>query len=174
MSRGLPYRFRQFVRNLSSHFEAIELKAAQDFLPPALFDLFLRMDKADQAHSLQVFNALQDEGEQHTDLLAAALLHDVGKAYQRPALWQRVLAVLGEPILKNRLPTMANQPARGWRKAFIIAAAHPRWGADLVLEAGGSDRLVRLIRYHQEQALNGLPSDEVYLVRRLQLFDSQN
>jgi hypothetical protein len=174
MAPGLPYRIQQFVGNLSSRIQPLNLTSAQSFLPVSLFALFLKMEKADQAHSLRVFNALRHDGETDPDLLAAALLHDVGKAHVRPALWQRVLAALGEPLLKNRMTTLSNQPARGWRKAFIIAAAHPHWGAKMVAEAGGSDRLCRLIHYHQAQDLNGLPYDEVYLVRRLQTFDNRH
>lgn len=174
MAPGLPYRFRQFLGNLISTFLPLDLTPAQDLLPAPLFDLFVEMDKADQAHSLRVFNALKNEGEDDDDLLAAALLHDVGKAQHRPVLWQRVLAVLAEPLVKDQLSSFADQPARGWRKAFVIAAAHPHWGAEMVGQAGSSERLIRLIRYHQAQELNGLPSDEVYLVRRLQSFDNQN
>jgi hypothetical protein len=170
---GFVYRARQFFHNLSARPQPADLRTAQEFLAPALYDLFCQMVPADQAHSLQVFNALRQDGAVEPDLLRAALLHDVGKAHIRPALWQRVVAVLGQPLLAEGLETIANQPPRGWRKAFVIAAAHPEWGAELVHEAGGSDRLVRLVRYHQSQTLNGLPAEEVYLVRRLQTYDSR-
>jgi hypothetical protein len=170
----MPYRIQQFIRNLFSRIQPIDRSVAQEFLPTPLYELFLKMDPADQAHSLRVFNALRENGEGHVDLLSAALLHDVGKAHIRPALWQRVLAVLGAPFMKDRLPAMAHLPARGWRKGFVIAVAHPQWGADLVGKAGGSNLLVRLIRYHQSSELNDLPPDEVYLVRRLQTVDNRH
>jgi hypothetical protein len=174
MPQVLPYRILQFFDNLISRILPIDLSLARDFLPRPLFELFLQMDRADQAHSLRVFKALRLEGEEHEDLLAAALLHDVGKAIIRPALWQRVLVVLAAPVVKDRLQDMSGLPARGWRKGFVIAAAHPRWGAELVGQAGGSKRLVLLIRYHQSNDLNDLPADEVYLVRRLQNVDSRH
>lgn len=170
---GIAYRARQFFQNLSARPQPADLVAAQTYLAPALYAIFCQMDPADQAHSLKVFNSLQAEGEEDPDLLAAALLHDVGKASMRPSLWERVLAVLAAPFIGQRWKSWADQPARGWRKAFIIAAAHPDRGADMVRQAGGSKRLEGLIRYHQSKTLNGLGSDEVYLLRRLQNADSR-
>ena len=168
---GFAYRARQFFQNLSARPQPADLQAAQAFLTPPLFDLFCQMDTADQAHSLKVFNSLKNDGEVDEDLLAAALLHDIGKAKIQPAIWERVLAVLAEPYIGDRWKDL---PARGWRKAFVIAAAHPKWGADMVRQAGGSRRLEQLIRYHQTKTLNDLGSDEVYLLRRLQNADSRH
>lgn len=171
---GLTYRAGQFFRNLLARPQVEDLNEARAYLSPELFVLFTRMHPADQAHSLRVFRALQAAGEQDQDLLAAGLLHDVGKAQARPALWQRVVAVLAGPFLRGRLERMATLTPRGWQAAFVIAAAHPQWGADMVSQAGGSKQLVHLIRHHQSQALNGLPPTEVYLVRRLQQIDNRH
>jgi hypothetical protein len=171
---GFVYRARQFFHNLSAHPQPSDLRTAQAFLTPPLYALFCELDSADQAHSLKVFKTLQNEGEEDKDLLSAALLHDIGKAHVKPTLWERILAVLAGPFIGKRWESWADDNARGWRKAFVIAAAHPDWGADMVLQAGGSQRLGRLIRYHQRKTLNGLTPDEVYLVRRLQNADSRH
>jgi hypothetical protein len=171
---GFVYRARQFFHNLSARPQPADLRTAQAFLTPPLYALFCQMDSADQAHSLEVFKTLQNEGEENEDLLSAALLHDIGKANVQPALWERVVAVLAGPFMGKRWESWADGTARGWRKALVIAAAHPDWGADRVRQAGGSQCLERLIRYHQRKTLNELPPDEVYLVRRLQDADSRH
>ena len=74
------------------------------------------------------------------DLLAAALLHDVGKIKYYPGLWERVFTVLveyGAPSLAQR---MAQGSAKGLRRGFVVRRFHADWGADLARKAGASSR----------------------------------
>ena len=81
---GLTYRIQQFVRVMSARPDAAERDRALDVLDPPLAELFLQMSLSDQAHALRVFAVLQDYGLTDPDLLAAALLHDVGKSIHQP------------------------------------------------------------------------------------------
>ena len=107
------------------------------------------MSPADQAHSLRVCLALIDQGQTDPDLLAAALLHDIGKSMAPPNVLERVLIVLANQIMPRQVFIWGQAEPRGWKRAFVIAQQHPDWGADLVAENDGSELTVRLIRQHQ-------------------------
>jgi hypothetical protein len=87
----------------------------------------------------------------------AVLLHDVGKIRCPLNLLDRVLIVLAQrliPAAARRWGEAApgeSCPAWGWRKAFVVASQHPRWGAEMAHQAGASPLAVELIQQHQEK-----------------------
>ena len=64
------------------------------WLPPSALPLFSTMSNADQQHSLRVCRGLQAQGCLERDMLAAALLHDVGKAEGRVPFLTRPVIVI--------------------------------------------------------------------------------
>jgi hypothetical protein len=96
----VAYRFGQvrqqlgFVQPL-----AVEEKAeVAAHLPVSALPLFQSMSLADQRHALRVYRGLRTRGCTEYDMLAAALLHDVGKAAGRVPFWTRPAIVLGKKI----------------------------------------------------------------------------
>lgn len=146
---GLSYRTRQFLRTLRDKPTDSQLRLIEAHLPLSLQGLFHRMSPSDQAHSLRVCQALLDQGHSDPDLLAAALLHDVGKSIEPPNVLERVLIVLANQIVPRQVLIWGQAKPSGWKRAFVIARQHPEWGADLAAENGGSELTVRLIRQHQ-------------------------
>ncbi|MCJ7513952.1 MAG: HD domain-containing protein [Anaerolineales bacterium] len=143
------YRARQFLRAVMARPRPEDLASAGAILGPELYDLFLRLPPPDQAHALQVYRSLQRQGHRHPDVLAAGLLHDVGKSPLPLRHLDRVAVVLGQAFLPGRARAwQAGDPA-GWRRGFVVACHHPEWGATMVAQAGGSERLVALVRNHQ-------------------------
>ncbi len=136
--------------------------------------LFFRMSDPDQAHSVRVFQALVDQGEEGENLLRAALLHDVGKSLHPLRAWERALVVITNRILPNQVLKWGQGEPHGWRKPFVVALQHPEWGAALVQQEGGSETLVTLIRYHQEHPLPNIREDVQELLERLQTADGMN
>ncbi|TFH37469.1 MAG: HD domain-containing protein, partial [Anaerolineales bacterium] len=110
------------------------------------------------------------EGHNDPDLLAAALLHDVGKSVHSPSVLDRIVVVLANQIIPRRVLRWGVSDVRGWRRPFAIAAQHARWGAELTVEHGASSTLVDLIRNHQDPA----SEDTRLLLKHLQRVDSQN
>ncbi len=112
----------------------------QRYLPTSALALFDTMSNADQQHCLRVCRSLQAQGCIERDMLAAALLHDVGKAQGRVPFWTRPVIVLGKlcaPRLLVRvvipLPQMRSlQTADKQRQQHksVGAAIHcvQRWG----------------------------------------------
>jgi hypothetical protein len=146
----LAYRASQFFRTLITRTAAQDNDLVKNHLSPALFRLFQRMSPADQAHGIRVLRYLLNEGESHPALLAAALLHDVGKLHVKPSIWDRVLAVVITWFVPDAIIRWGKGEPRGWRKPFVIAAQHPYWGAEMIGSAGGEAALVTLVRRHQD------------------------
>lgn len=164
-------RFARGLENLFIRFRRVDDGPAEAMLAPRLLTLYRRMSKADRAHSLRVLQWLQARGWDDADLLAAALLHDCGKAAARLSVWQRTLKVL----LKRFAPRLWDQISRPadpqtWRYPFYVLRVHPALGAGWVAEAGGSETLVWLIRFHE---IDPDPADSRYpLMRALQDADA--
>ncbi|HOT92412.1 MAG TPA: HD domain-containing protein [Anaerolineae bacterium] len=146
------YRVAQFFVTLWTSRRAVDLAYVERHLGPALLDLFRRMPHAEQHHGIAVCRALEVRGYSDPDLLAAALLHDVGKILAPPRLWDRVIAVLGEHFLPQQAARWRIGEARGWRRGFVVRHYHPVWGATLAEQAGASPRTVVLIRHHHDPA----------------------
>ncbi len=139
------YRGRQFFGALRPRVDADLREEAFRLLREPERRLFATMTRRDQRHCLDVYRRLRPQGHDDPDLLAAALLHDVGKG--RIALWQRVVYVLLEvraPGLLRRLAVPGE--GTGWRQTLYRCRHHPELGAKLAREVGSSDQVVALIR----------------------------
>lgn len=138
------------------------------WLPPRGLELFESMSPADQRHSLRVCRGLLARKCSERDMLAAALLHDVGKGAGRVPFWTRPVLVLGKLLLPRLLKRLVVSPAfwternvPAWRRALSAAWWHADIGAELAAAAGLSQRTVLYIRTHHQP--DG-PAAELHLV----------
>jgi hypothetical protein len=141
------------------------LQVAQ-WLSATALPLFQTMSAADQRHSLRVCQALLVRGCVDKDMLAAALLHDVGKAQGRVPFWTRPAIVLGKLFAPRLLKRLTVYPYEGrtivgWRSALSNAWWHAEIGAELAAAAGLSEKSVLYIRTHHQP---GGPAAELHLV----------
>jgi hypothetical protein len=160
---GLAYRASQTLRILLSKPGSEDLALVEQLLPPPLGGLFHQMSPGDQVHGLRVLRSLIARGEGDPDLLAAALLHDVGKSRVRMRLWERILAVLVSWIAPGKARDWGEGQLNGWRRPFVISVQHPVWGAKMIRQVGGSEELAALVLRHQEH----LPPDPTKEIDRL-------
>jgi hypothetical protein len=114
----------------------------------------------------------------------AALLHDVGKTRYPLHLWERIWIVLVQSVYPGCVARWGKeddrQPERieWWRKAFVVAAQHPKWGAEMAAAAGTAPLAVDLIRRHQEKQVSPIElettSREEILLQALRSVDDLN
>ncbi|MEJ2011105.1 MAG: HD domain-containing protein [Anaerolineales bacterium] len=168
------YRARQFLRSMTAQVHPHQRQAVATILSPELATLFFSMAPADQVHSLRVLQDLIKQGEEDADLLAAALLHDVGKSRCPLSAVERAVIVLANRTLPQLVNRLGRRPARGPLRAFSTAVQHPAWGAEMAAKAGGSSRLCTLIRFHQDLS-GGIQGEDLGpLLQRLQQADNRH
>ena len=152
----ISYRLGQVCQQLgfAAPLSLEEYKEVAHWLPASALPLFQIMSPGDQRHSLRVCRGLQTRGCKDKDMLAAALLHDVGKAGGRVPFWTRPAIVLGKklaPALLKRLtayPIPDRQPV--WRRSLSYAWYHAEVGAELAAAAGLPQRAILYIRTHHQ------------------------
>lgn len=138
------------------------------------FVLFKRQSHGDQQHAYRVMCTLRSAGQSEPELLAAALLHDVGKSFCRTYWWDRPLVVL----LQGLAPAWSARLARGdvgsWKRPFVVKEQHAEWGADAARKAGCSATTVVLIRRHQDRFRRNDGDRATRLLAWLQWADDNN
>lgn len=146
------YRGRQFLAALVPHVDADLQAGALRVMTDPERRLFESMMLRDQQHCLDVYRRLHEEHRDDRDLLAAALLHDIGKG--RIALWHRIAYVLlaaGAPGLLERVT--APGEGNGWRQALYRCHHHPELGAAMARRAGCREEVAALIGEEEGGAL---------------------
>jgi putative nucleotidyltransferase with HDIG domain len=166
---GVSYRINQFWWALTA--ENLP-KSAQSRIGSllsekerALFDLF---SPSEQRHSYKVYETLMAAGFDQHELLVAGVLHDIGKTREPLNVMERIVVVLVEKFSPHKLASWGRGPARGWKRPFVVKVQHPKWGSEMVKEAGSNDLVVKLVRRHQEplpQIPNGIEDELLGLLQ---------
>jgi hypothetical protein len=151
----LFYRFRQFFGGVFAQVSAEDRRAADAVLNPAAREWFHSLPRDLQWHGLQVLHDLQRAGVDRSDVLAAALLHDAGKAAGPNGPLVRTFSVLARhlaPAWSARRKVIDYRSARGIDRVLAIAYQHPAIAADQAAACGCDPVTIDLIRYHQDDA----------------------
>jgi len=133
---ALCYRVRQFFRALAARVSEEELEQVAYMLTPASLALFRSMAIPDQRHGFDVCTALRQAGHTDPDLLAAALLHDVGKAAARLPAWQRAIIVL----LDRFAPRLLARLSQGEPDDHTLSGSTARLSVRLSAHTEGSPK----------------------------------
>jgi len=152
-------RLRQGLEALSPRLPGGLNELLTTRLTPAQIAAFQRLPIHDQAHLCRVCRTLLDRGVHDPDLLAAALLHDLGKVGTdgRVRLIDRVLRVVLARTCPALLLRLAADPAPRWRAGLARAVHHPQLGAARAAGLGCSARTCWLIAHHHDRPL---PDDD--------------
>jgi hypothetical protein len=167
-------RIKQGLRALFAWSRTVEFELAERYLSPSQMDLFRRMRKSEQLHSLNVLRMLLAQGQDHPTLMIAALLHDVGKSRAAFHLWDRTLVVLVRAVAPQLVKQWGQHPPKGWYRPFAVSVQHPQWSAELVTEAGADPLTIDVIRRHQEHFDHPPQNETERLMLILQSADDAN
>lgn len=173
MAKTASYRVAQFFRALTARVSEEEVEQATRFLTPEARALFCRQAIQDQRHALDVYRTLQQAGHTDPRLLAAALLHDVGKAAGRLPSSYRAVIVLMERLAPRMLARLSQGESSLLDGPFVVHARHPERGARWAEEAGCSPLTGALIRRHEEK-LDYDQTEEDQFLAILQAADGAN
>jgi hypothetical protein len=143
-------------------------------LSPAERELFYRFQESDQWHAYRVFATLKETGQLQPDLLAAALLHDVGKTKVNLSVWDRILIVITELLQPDKVKSWGQGNLQSWKRPFVVRLRHAHWGAEMARSADSSARTIGLIRHHQDPVAQDSESIEDEMLRLLQRADDLN
>ena len=144
----------------------------RDSLPPEAAGLFEALPIGDQRHGLDVAMALLARGEDDPDLLAAALLHDAGKAEAGLTIFHRAAVVLLQAGRSQWLDSLGDKSEGDWRRPFWVHQHHGEIGAALAQGAGCSETTVWLIANHHGQAAGVTDVERRRLLEMLQREDN--
>ena len=133
---------RRFVTSLSRRMPpAIDVAWVNATLRENEYDLWSRMKSHDQRHSIEVARRFTELHPTFSrDEVAAALLHDIGKAESDLGVLGRVIATVVGPI--------------GTR--FRLYHDHESIGLNLCREAGSSTETLRLLDWSTQGSSNDL------------------
>lgn len=170
------YRVSQFWRALTARVDPGELESIAPLLGPRGMELFRRLSRRDQRHSLDVYIALREQGREHSALLVAGLLHDVGKTIGAIPLLYRVAVTLLQAFSPRTLSSLAARGEIPLLSPFRAAQDHSEIGAQLVMSAGFPALVVELVRHHHDRpdALQNLDGEFIELAAALQRADGVN
>jgi hypothetical protein len=170
----LVYRLRQFRNALLGSRTLIPSEILLAYITPAQLSLFRRMQPLEQVHAYKIFKSLEIAGHADPDLLAAALLHDVGKTLHPLSIFGRILIVMGKHFFRRTAQRWGEGSPRGLRQPFVVAAQHAGWSAEMTAQAGATSRTVELIRHHHDKRLSNPGSIAEHQLAALQAADDEN
>ncbi len=147
------YRARQFFGGIFAQVSAADLREAEAVLNPPARAWFRTLPRDVQWHGLRVMHDLQHAGVDRSEVWAAALLHDAGKAAGPSGPLVRAFIVLARqlaPDWSTRRSQLDYRRARGIDRVVAIAYQHPQIAAEKAVECGCDPVTIDLIRYHQD------------------------
>ncbi len=162
VTERVSLRVGRFIRTARPNLTDMDRALAEEWLPDEPLVLFLSQSEADQRHAISVARLLLRTGYVSRDLIAAALLHDVGKRGARFTPWHRTAIVLLEAIAPALLRWIGRWGRHSLLAPFAVHQAHAALGASLAIRAGVSDRTAQLIREHHR---DGQDDEELQMLR---------
>lgn len=143
----IRHRARQFFE-AGRRPRPADFELGERWLPAHLQPFYRRQHPRDVVHAAATARWLLVRGHDEPELIAAALLHDIGKGEQRRL--DRVAFVLARGLgIHRRLGSAGSR--FGLRRAVWRSLRHPARGAEMLRVAGAGEGLVDLVRRHHSR-----------------------
>jgi hypothetical protein len=180
-ARPLPLAtWRLLARRLSTALREAPLDPvdeawAASLLTPPELDLWATLSPHDRSHSVQVARGVErrlapTEHASDTRWLAAALLHDVGKARPVLSARERVMAAMASKAVGVATARRWASQATGAKRRIGSYLIHGEIGAEMIRAAGGREAVAAWTEVHQGYA--GAVSPEIPSVVARALIES--
>jgi hypothetical protein len=147
---GAAHLVRRFVGSLRPGGPGAEAEAwVRTVLQPGEVELWVRMSRPDRRHAVRVARDVQRRlgHEPGRPVLAAALLHDVGKADAELGTYGRVVATLSGRLAGHEFARLWTT-RRGFTRKVGLYLLHPELGGDQLALAGSDPLTVAWAREH--------------------------
>ncbi len=135
---------------------------ARSLLGPPEFAIWMRQTPYDRRHSVRVARRVEERlaGTAHAGdarWLAAALMHDVGKAEAGLSALSRAAAALVNRVVGLDTARRWARSRRGRLGRIGLYLIHGEVGARLIREAGGREEIAAWSEVHQGQGIERVP-----------------
>ena len=167
------YRVRQFFGGLFARVTEADRREADLVLPLQARGWFRSLPRDLQWHGLRVMRALRRSGVDRSEVLAAGLLHDAGKAVASIGPFQRATIVVMQHVAPKWSARYSNvdwRSVHGPARWLAVAYRHPQIAAEQARQCGCDPLTIDLIRRHQDH--HGVDTDPLLIV--LQRVDDHN
>ena len=149
----LFYRVQQFFGGVFARVSEEDRRETDAVLDPPARAWFHSLPRDLQWHGVQVMRDLKRAGVDRSTVLAAALLHDAGKAEGPNGPLVRALIVLARhlaPAWSARRKAIDYRSAHGLDRILAVAYQHPAIAAERAAACGCDPVTIDLIRHHQD------------------------
>jgi putative nucleotidyltransferase with HDIG domain len=146
------YRVKQFFWSLNTRMDKEDMEYVERNLEKKEYELFSRLSKQDQKHSIKVARDVDAEcsreGTCAGEMTKIALLHDIGKLNGRLNSIDKSILVIADKLSKGRIRSLD-------LKKVDVYFNHGQMGSELLRDYGLSERALFLIENHHNHGIEG-------------------
>ena len=159
----VPKRVKQFYINVTDKMTESDYDYARKILNDEEFDLFLKLSKSEQKHSIRIAKDIEFiiKNEKTSDkdilknkelLIRASLLHDIGKSRKRLNVIDKSIIVILNKLTNGKLKNIKKS------QKIQCYYNHSEYGYEILKDLVKNDLILDIIRNHHKKSNNKIVS----------------